>query len=339
MSRCPRPVLRPGLVLWALLVVGVAGCGGGPDSLEDDAAIPVDPGGDRNPVDAPAAARPDLPPGEVAEALRAADQAFRERRYSDAIVAYERILSNFGNSTPQVENIRYSLMEAQYQVKDYDAALDTSAEILDGDPSAILIQRVLQRRYDIGMSFLGGASRRVLGLSVSAEGRGLQILDELVEKYPFQPFADDAVYHIASYYLRRGDYPEAERLFQRLLRDYPDSSWATTAEYRVGEAAYRQLKGVEYDFGVLDTAERRFARYIKLNPDGDQAARARASQVEIEGLRAKRWLKIAEFYIAFDKEDAARVYLLKLVESYPRTSEGGRAGELLEQLEKSDASS
>jgi outer membrane protein assembly factor BamD (BamD/ComL family) len=313
----------------ALLLLAL-GCAGAP---------PPEPDPDAGPIETPTIDLATMPSAEIAQALQTADLALRERRFTEAIAGYERILVSFEGSNPTVETIRSSLLEAQVQLRDYDAALETSREILEGSPSAATIQRVLDRRFEIGLSFLNGATRRVLGLSVSAEGKGLEVLDELVEKYPFQHFADDAIYHIASFYLRREDYAEAEQLFQRLLRDYPQSQWSTMAEYRIGEAALKRLKGVEYDFGTLETAERRFKRYLKLNPAGDQAARARESLAEIEALRAERWLRVAEFYISFGKKDSARVYLNKLREHHPDRDEGRRAAELLEGLDgASDAS-
>lgn len=306
----------------------VAGCAGGPPEETPEPELEV--GG---PVETPPIDPASIPTQELADRLREADQALRDRRYDRAIELYERLLEAFPRTTPTVETIRASLLEAQFLARDYDAALATSEQILEGEPSAATIQRVLERRYEIGLSFLNGATRRVLGLSVSAEGKGLEILDGLVEKYPFQPFADDAIYHIANFYLRRQDYAEAEQLFQRLLRDYPTSPWAAMAEYRIGEASLKRLKGVEYDLGTLESAARRFQRYLKLNPAGDQAAQARKNLAEIEDLRAKRWLKIAEFYLTFDKEEAARVYLRKIRENHPQTEEGRRAAELLAGLE------
>lgn len=325
-ARAARRRVAP-LLLGALL----AGCAGGPPEEPSPAPAPeLEVGG---PIETPPIDLAAIPTEELANRLREADQALRDRRYSRAIELYQQLLEAFESSSPTVETIRASLLEAQFQARDYDAALATSEEILGGQPSAATIQRVLERRYEIGLSYLNGATRRVLGLSVSAEGKGLEILDGLVEKYPFQPFADDAVYHIANFYLRREDYAEAEQLFQRLLRDYPQSPWAGMAEYRIGEASLKRLKGVEYDLGTLESAERRFKRYLKLNPAGDQAAQARENLAEIEALRAKRWLQIAEFYLRFEKEDSARVYLRKLRESHPQTDEGRRAAELLAQMD------
>jgi len=320
-----RRLPLPSLLLALLLL---AGCAGGPPEEVPEPELEV--GG---PVETPPIDPATIPTPELADRLREADQALRDRRYDRAAELYRQLLESMTTSTPTVETIRASLLEAQFQGRDYDAALATSEEILEGEPSAATIQRVLERRYEIGLSFLNGATRRVLGLSVSAEGKGLEILDGLVEKYPFQPFADDALYHIANFYLRREDFAEAEQLFQRLLRDYPQSPWAAMAEYRIGEASLKRLKGVEYDLGTLESAERRFKRYLKLNPAGDQAAQARENLAEIEDLRAKRWLKIAEFYLKFEKEDAARVYLRKLRESHPQSDEGRRAAELLAGLD------
>ncbi len=302
------------------------GCAG-PAELPPEAET-----GLRDPVETPTIDPATIPSQDLADALYAADQALREGRHAAAIDGYERILRSFDRSSPTVETIRSSLLEAQFRSRDFDAALETSTEILDGEPSATTIESVLMRRYEIGLSFLGGATRQVLGLSISAEGKGLEILDGLVEKYPYMSFADDAVYHIASWYLRREDYAEAEQLFQRLLRDYPTSQWSTAAEYRIGEASLHRLKGVEYDFSTLESAERRFRRYLKLNPAGAQSDQARAGLAQIDDFRAQRWLKVAEFYIGFEKEDAARVYLRKLRENHPDTEEGRRAAELLRGL-------
>ncbi len=327
-----RPVCLGLALFWALGLSTLLGGCAGPARLPTGAGQAPDGLGTTAGSEDAIVTVAELDSQELADRLRAADRAQRDGNYPDAIDGYERVLSRFKTSTPTVETIRSSLMEAQYLARLYDDALETSQEILDGDPSAETIKRALERRYEIGRGFLNGATRRVLGLAVSAEGRGLEILDDLVERYPFQEFADDAVYHIASWYLGREDYAEAEQLFQRLLRDYPTSQWSATAEYRIGEAALKRLKGVEYDFGTLESAERRFKRYLKLNPAGDQAARARESLAEIERLLARRWLAIAEFYIDFQKEDAAQVYLRKLRENYPQTEEGRRATALLENL-------
>ena len=152
-----------------LLLLFVAGCAGTPEPA------PSAPSNDGAAV----VNSSELESQELVDRLRAADQALREGNAEAAIAGYERVLSRMRTSTPTVETIRSSLMEAQYIARRYDAALETSQKILDGDPSAATIQRALERRYEIGLGFLNGATRRVLGLSVSAEGRGLEVLDEL----------------------------------------------------------------------------------------------------------------------------------------------------------------
>ena len=310
-----------GLLFSGALATGLTGCrlGADPISAAEAAAADEDVGASAAVIDA-----------AVTE-LRAADRALRNGDCPAAIEGYREILARVESSSPAVEAIRVSLMEAQWQARLYEDALLSSDLVLQGDASASSLQRALDCRYEIGLGFLNGNTRRILGLSVSSERRGLQILDDLVERYPFQAFTPDAIYHIASWYLGRKEYAEAELLFQRLLRDYPDSAWCEIAEYRIGETSLRQLKGVEYDLGSLDSAERRFRRYLKSNPTGDQAGRARENLVEIERIRAQRWLSVARFYLELEKGDSADVYLRKLQETYPGSAEAAEAAVLLER--------
>ena len=72
----------------------------------------------------------------------------------------------------------------------------------------------------------------------------------------------DALFHVAGYYFRKSRFQEAELIYERLIRDYPKSEWAGIAEYQIGNSALHRLKGVEYDFSPVDTAERRLRRYL-----------------------------------------------------------------------------
>lgn len=60
---------------------------------------------------------------------------------------------------------------------------------------------------------------------------------ETFEKYPDSPWADDAIYQLAS---RIARYEEEQfALFRRLINNYPDSEWADEALYTIAVAQYR----------------------------------------------------------------------------------------------------
>jgi len=273
---------------------------------------------------------------DQAQILEEAQNAFDSGDYEVAIEIYRKILEQSGEG-PIAERMRVFLLESHFLTRDYDTALDLAEEILEGSPGSETIRKVLARRYEIGVSYLNGAQRKILGFEVGAERRGLEILTDLVGQFPFQPFAGDAVYQIATWYMRNGLYEDADRYYRRLLRDYPESLWRSTAEFRIGEAAFSRLKGVQYDFGQLIEAERQFRRYLRLHPTGEYAARCSENLEKIQGFRARRWLDVAKFYLGLEHPEATRIYLRKILRDCPETPEAKEAIDLLEKLQREDS--
>ncbi len=262
------------------------------------------------------------------ELFKQAGNAFESKNYPDAARGY-RLLLEFYPDSPQSAPAYGQLLEAQFFSKQFDEALTTIDEILARGPDAETISHVVRRKYEIGAAFLTGTPRRFMGFPVSAERYAVEVLTSLVERFPYQRYSDDALFHIASYYIGKADFQKAELVYQRLIRDYPQSEWAGIAEYQIGLAALLRLKGVEYDFAPVDEAERRFGGYLRRYPRGDKAREARRGLETINRLRAERLLGIATFYLREEKPRAARQHLRRILEDHPDAPVAGRARELL----------
>lgn len=275
----------------------------------------------------------------LADLLIQARDALEEGRHKEAVSFYEDSLEMvlYGDdeapvSGPLLASIRLGLAEALRASRNNAEALRVTEEIFDSDPGSATLERALEIRYEIGISYLTGATRRLLGLEVSAERKGLEILSELVERYPFQPFSDDAIYYCAAWYLKNDQAKDSERLFGRLLREYPDSSWAAPAQILIGDALLIQVKGVEYDMGPLSEAERHYRRYLRLFPNQGDAQRARTALQEIQLMKAQRRLLVADYYIRNDKFESARIYLEKIILEVPSSDEAVEARKILEKI-------
>ena len=285
-----------------------------------------------------------LPSGDpLADLLIQARDALEEGRYQEAVTLYEESLElalydeeRAPSPGPLLARIRLGYAESLRAVRNNDEALRVTEEIFDSDPGSGTLERTLEIRYEIGISYLNGATRRLLGLEVNAERRGLEVLSDLVEQYPFQPFSDDAIYYCASWYLKNQLPKDAERLFERLLREYPNSSWATPAQILLADSLLSQIKGVEYDLGPLADAERHYRRYLRLYPNQGDAVRARNALEEIQILKARRRLLVADFYIRIDKFKSARIYLEKIILEVPASDEAAQAEKILKEISEQD---
>ena len=276
---------------------------------------------------------------QLTDLLIQARDALEEGRHQEAVSLYEDSLEialygDDGDPTPGplLASIRLGLAESFRAIRNNDEALRITDQIFESDPGSETLDRALEIRYEIGVSYLNGATRRLLGLEVSAERKGLDVLSELVERYPFQPFSDDAIYHCANWYLKNKLPKDAQRLFERLLREYPGSSWAAPSQILIGDALLAQVKGVEYDMGPLSQAERHYRRYLRLFPNQGDGQRARNALQEIQILKAKRRLLVADFYIRIEKFESARIYLEKIILDVPSSEQAVRARQILAEI-------
>ena len=267
------------------------------------------------------------PQGLMAES----DKAFAAKRYGDAALGY-RLLVDSQSESELAPSAHLQLMEAQYIGRRYDDCLETIEEIRQEKPDAATVSQLIKRQYEIGTAYITGTRRRFFGISVSAENAGVEILDDLVERFPYQAYSDDSLYHIAAYYYRREEYLEAEVVYERLIRDYPQSDWAGVAEYQIGASALSRLKGADYDFAPVEIAERRFRRYLRLYPGGDHARQADEGLAKISELRAEKLFGIAQFYQREGKTNAVRTYLQRLIRDHPETRVAVKARELLRRI-------
>ena len=270
----------------------------------------------------------------LAEARNATEAGDADRAvvlFQDAIdlYLYEDDVPRRG---PLISRVRLDLVRALVASRQFDEALRVTDEIFESDPGPQTLEESLQIRYNIGFSYLTGATRKLFGLEVNAESRGLEVLNNLIKDYPFMNFTDDAIFHCGNWYLKNNQPDEAERYFTRLVREYPESDWIAAAQLLAGDAAMAQLKGVDYDLGILVNAERYYRRYLRLFPGQGDAARARESLEQIEAFKARRRLQIADFYIRIEKFESARIYLEKVLLEFDGTPEAAEARQILEEI-------
>ncbi|MCI0651256.1 MAG: outer membrane protein assembly factor BamD [Planctomycetes bacterium] len=272
-------------------------------------------------------------PTDPAELLVEADKAFEGKYYEDAARGYWMLLNSHPES-PQAAQAQAKLVDAQFLARDFEDALESIELVLGRNPDKETIERILRRKYEIGYAYLTGTKRAFLGLDWSAEGHGVQVLDSILERFPYQPFCDDALFHIGSYYFRDEEYEDAETTYKRLLADYPDSEWAGLAEYQIGVSAHRRVKGVEYDFAAIDESESRLRRYVRRYPGGEKVKEAQELLVKLQSMRGERLYKIAQVYLRERQPKAARIYLQRIVRDFPNEQVARPAIEKLKELNR-----
>lgn len=254
-----------------------------------------------------------------------AQKAFDAEAYGDALQGLLAMQKGFPDSAEAGDGLTYFLIaECYLNLNDYEKAYDNYQKALKGRPSKQVMNTTLQRIYQIALFYLQERAKRTFAgvIPLSSASFGVEILtgkDGLITQYPFVEFAAEALLKIGRYYFNKKQYPEAERVYERLVRDYPGSEWREIAEYQLAVTIFKQVRGVDYDQGPLKKAEHRFNVYRKDYPRGSKIVQVKNYLREISELEAQHDLKIAKYYLRESRPEAARYYLEDVMNKHPYT--------------------
>ncbi|MEO1999593.1 MAG: outer membrane protein assembly factor BamD [Planctomycetaceae bacterium] len=163
-------------------------------------------------------------------------------------------------------------------------------------------------------------------------GRALQALKSIWLNDPTGPLADDALMLTASYYLRRSDFVEADRYFEILREEYPQSPHLKHAFVLGSHSKLMSYQGAVYDGTSLDEAQELKQSTLRLYPESQERQRIREELKLIADAQARRDWELVEFYRRKNRPQSMAVYCLQILENHPNTGYAGLARETLEQL-------
>ncbi len=161
---------------------------------------------------------------------------------------------------------------------------------------------------------------------------GLELLDEMMSDAKTQKRA-------ARYQKLRGDlyfeaksYLFASDAYDRLVQDFPESTWVPYAFYRM---ALCQLKlgewlgrGPEH----IVNARRTLEHFMEVYQDHRLAEKARAKLQKARSLEAGWNAKLARFYLDDNKPTAAAVYLKYILDNFPHTEQARWAEKQMKRI-------
>ena len=268
-------------------------------------------------------------------------EAFDAASHRDALRGYLALRKTYPRSTEAKDaETAFMIAECYYHLgeNEYSSAYPYYLEVLKGNPREEMLKTSLGRIYDIGRAFLDGRAKKTfLGVPYKSPSFGVEIFlgeQGLVTNYPFLSYSEDALMEVAKYYFDRGEYPEAEQVFERLVLNYPQSTWNASAEYFLALSVYRQVRGVDYDLETLRQARTKFNLYLNHHPRGSQVEDAREKLREIAEKEGRHDLMIAKYYLRESQPQAAILYLRSVIFNNPRTEAAREAREIFEYMER-----
>ena len=260
-----------------------------------------------------------------------AESQYSQRKYPKAADNYSRLLKDYPSTRHMTPSTRRLFTIARYWLEGqgFKAAASirpASIDIAAGDPPRpTIISEAAKWPLSANLS----DSTRPL---FDTRGRAMRALKEIWMNDPTGPLADDALMFTAAIEQERGEFREADRIYQNLRKLYPNSPYTETAFLLGSHVKLMSYQGAAYDEGPLLDARKLKRSTLALFPEIKEREQLEKELGQIEHAVAERAWDRVRFYQKKDRPRAMAVYLAEIVREHPGSDDALRARQMLVRL-------
>ncbi len=245
---------------------------------------------------------------------------FYERgEYKKAAVEFEKLINNFEGSSLVPDAGYYGGLSFEKD-KDYYKAYLLYNRVISQYPNSKRNPQIIEHMYNIGILFLNGAKRKIMGFEVlPALTTSQQIFLSIITHAPYSGYGDDAQFQLGQAYKKMGNYSMAVEAFEDLLKKHSDSSLTDRAQYEIAICSLQASKPAAYEQETTEKAIKEFEDFMDESPPDDLKREAQEALIELQGRKAKHDYDIAKYYESRREYVSALIYYELVVNNYPKT--------------------
>ncbi|MCL5034645.1 MAG: tetratricopeptide repeat protein [Bacteroidetes bacterium] len=140
--------------------------------------------------------------------------------------------------------------------------------------------------------------------------------DIVVKQYPASAYADSAQFYLAQSYYNLGEYITAAFEFGNLYHNYPSSKLTPEARFKIAQCYAAQSPRVQLDQDNTTKAINAFQSFIDYYPESSLVTKAGDEITKLRNKLAQKDYEIAQLYVAMGYYRAATVYYDVVLEKY-----------------------
>ncbi len=299
--------------------------------------------------------------------------AYDRGEYDQSIKLCKKAAKKFKESSLG-EEAQFYLAESYYAKGEYGKAQDGYDQLFEDYPSTRYIEPATRRLFAIARDWLEivdpvakNQIRQVSGEKViedktppkksldptvrvpilpnfhsksrpwfDTQGNALKCLKSIWMNDPTGPLADDALMLTATYYQRKQNFVEADRYFEILRDEYPDSPHIEDAFVLGAHVKQMSYQGPYYEGRDLAGAQKLKEQSLHLFPASHERPQLREDLQKIYLQQAERaWYKV-EYYQKKRRPRAVAIACIQLINEYPDTSFARDARAILKSIDPSE---
>ncbi len=215
------------------------------------------------------------------------------------------------------------------------AAFTAYKKVVEIYPFSQRFKDSIEREFLIAEQMFAGHRVELIGpIKVPALDKAVEIYEHIVLHAPYGDYADRAQMRLGEIFIRQQRYEEANRAFQKVVDDYPNSPLLEKAKFNVAFCARQLSLKASYDQSATQEAIGWYEKFIASHPDSDLIPQAKESLKALHAIKAEGLAEIAHFYEVQRKPAAAAVYYRDIIAKYPDTEPAAAAIARLKEMEQ-----
>jgi outer membrane protein assembly factor BamD (BamD/ComL family) len=276
---------------------------------------------------------------QLFEQAKDASDDERRKLFRNAAKKYKAAAKAWPSSAMEQDSLMMA-GESYFFAEDYPDAEEHYVKLVKDYPRTKFLDKADQRRMEIAIFWLKydavdpqafyipnfTDNRRPLN---DTDGHGKRVLDRIRLDNPTGKLADDVTMELATEAFRKGKYQEARDTFDDLRRTYPDSPHQFDAHFLGLKSSMEVYQGAQYPSEPIDEAEKLIKQMVKQFPSQakEQQEFINRAYAEVRYKKAERIYDQAEYRMKRGENNAAQVYLDRLLTEYSDTPFAEKARE------------
>ncbi len=173
----------------------------------------------------------------------------------------------------------------------------------------------LKRQYAVAHAAADGQLKNnFLGIKSRLDSKKtVAMLNKVRLNAPRTPGAPITQFKIGKVWERANKHDKAIAAYRTLTLEYPNSDWASEAQYRIGKILINQARNGNQDQANIDRAREAYEDLLLRYPNSKQAQAAQGEITKLGSADLQRSYNVAEFYRKKGQTDSAVFYYREVV--------------------------
>jgi len=275
----------------------------------------------------------DVPKDTPEEQFLIGKSYFDKEDYGRSTDEFDKVIKHYSHSRWAAEAQFYKGMSYEQQ-GDIGKASEAFKVLVDRYPYSERLNDAIEHEFELAEAMLEGKKTKFLGMKIMpAQDTAAQLYRHIVRAAPYGPYGAVSQFRLAAAELATGNYDAAERAYQAVIDDYPNSDYAVKAKFEIAQVSYKSAMKEAYHEGRTDQALTKYEGFKRSFPESDLHFEANEAIRELRIKKAKSIYDIAHFYQRRKKYKSSRIYYQDVVDQYPETDYAERAKQELKTIE------